>query len=219
MVKHIIISSSSLRNCPGLLGAKKKQVTYYISHHSKHYNYITVCIFKTPRTTVVNTCRLKRHIQLLTLWLPRPATFPGWTMHGRTRKQYISQFYNTSIFSAVRLDENRFTCQCETRQKGLKVSSFAFFFLLVAFKGHLGSEGVKQSQNLKKLTTLDACSRWVSGYRRLRLSVSCPRAVQKNMNCQLIDFLSTCFLLPRSATAHCQTLDSCTSRHTVSFLK
>ena len=46
-----------------------------------------------------------------------PFTAPGWKMHGCVFRQYIFLSCNTSIFSAMHLDKNPFTCQCESEEK------------------------------------------------------------------------------------------------------
>ena len=77
----------------------------------------------------------------LTPSLPQPVKFPGWKMRGRACKPYIFRSYNTSTFSAMRLDKNPFTRRCEKRmQKGVRVWDFALLWLV--FKWRHGSEGV-----------------------------------------------------------------------------
>ena len=52
-------------------------------------------------------------------------------MFGHACKQYIFRSCNTSTFSAVRLDENPFTCQCEKESKmapGFQISHFYWSF-------------------------------------------------------------------------------------------
>ena len=94
-------------------------------------------------------CRAKsltqfwRHRCVLTPSLPQSVKFPGWKMHGRACKECIFQSYSTSASNAVHFDENPFTYQVKRRQKGSRVSNFAL--LLVVFKWHHGSEGVKKT--------------------------------------------------------------------------
>ena len=94
-------------------------------------------------------CRAKsltqfwRHRCVLTPSLPQSVKFPGWKMHGRACKECIFWSCNTSASNAVHFDENPFTCQVKRRQKGSRVSNFAL--LLVIFKWHHGSEGVKKT--------------------------------------------------------------------------
>ena len=52
----------------------------------------------------------------LTSSLPQPVTFPGWMMHGRAFKSIFSGPI-TSVFNAMRFDENLSTCQCEKEEK------------------------------------------------------------------------------------------------------
>ena len=72
---------------------------------------------------------------LLTPSLPQPVKFLGWKMDGRTAPSGPN-------FDAVRFGENAFTCQAKRKRKGLTVSHFVL--LLVIFKWHQGSEGVKR---------------------------------------------------------------------------
>ena len=74
--------------------------------------------------------------------------FPGCKMHAHASRQRILRSSSTSAVSAMRLDENPFTCsqsggEKRRSQKGLRVSDFAL--LSVVFKWHHGSEGVKES--------------------------------------------------------------------------
>ena len=64
-------------------------------------------------------------------------------MDGRACKEYIFQSYNTSTFSAMRFDENPFTCQCEKENKkvsGFQISHFYWSFSsnTMAVKAYLG---------------------------------------------------------------------------------
>ena len=68
----------------------------------------------------------------------------------------------TAVFNAMCFDENPFTCRCEKRrQKGLRVSNVAL--LLVVFKWHHGSEGVKIDSFVLRLdcTTLPGNRFWL----------------------------------------------------------
>ena len=69
-------------------------------------------------------------------------------MQVRACKQYIFHSYNTSTFSAVRLDVNPFTCLCQKRkQKNLRVqiSHFQSSFSsdIVAVKGLTSTETLR----------------------------------------------------------------------------
>ena len=54
---------------------------------------------------------------VLTPSLAQPVKFPGLVMHGHICKQCFSVIYITSIFSAMRFDEDPFTCQPEKERK------------------------------------------------------------------------------------------------------
>ena len=58
----------------------------------------------------------------------------------RKKKEHIFRSCNTSIFNAIRFDEDHFTCQFEKENKKTRVLNYAL--LSVAFKEHHGSEGV-----------------------------------------------------------------------------
>ena len=76
---------------------------------------------------------------LLTPSLPQPVTFLSWKIDRRTCQQYIFPAYNTSVFSAFWW--NSFHMPVRKRKQGLKVSDFAL--LMIVFKWHHSSEGVK----------------------------------------------------------------------------
>ena len=62
-------------------------------------------------------------------------------MHACTCERYISRSYSASTVNAMRFHKNPFMLVLKRRQKGLSVSNLEF--LLVVFKWHPGSEGVK----------------------------------------------------------------------------
>ena len=83
--------------------------------------------------------------------LPQPVNVPGWKIHGSACKEYISGPI-ASTFNVLHFYDYSSTCQCNNnnnnnknrrRRKGLRVWNFAL--LLVVFKWHHGSEGVKHS--------------------------------------------------------------------------
>ena len=65
---------------------------------------------------------------LLAPLLPQPVKFPGWKMHTRTCKQYTFRSYNTSTFSAVRFDENPFTCLCNKEDEKAEGFQIWYFY-------------------------------------------------------------------------------------------
>ena len=77
----------------------------------------------------------------LTPSLSQLVKYPGWKMHGRACKQSIFRSYNTSIFSAMRLDEDPFTCQRKKKEDknadGFQISHFygSFSNDIMAVKG------------------------------------------------------------------------------------
>ena len=99
-------------------------------------------------------------------------------MHGRACAQTMFQSCNTATFNAIRFDENAFTCQCEKKRKKrrcLRVSNF--ILLLVVFKIHHGSEGVKPYKQIRfssfdrrKLSCLPLQKKiWLSSIDRVKL--------------------------------------------------
>ena len=94
--------------------------------------------FPSRLSVVVGSCsdtRLLRQVRgrggfvasILTPLLPQPVKFLAWKMDGRTCKQYIFQFYNTSAFNALHFDENPFTCQSKKKTERLKGFKFHTF--------------------------------------------------------------------------------------------
>ena len=76
----------------------------------------------------------------LTSSLPEPVKFPGWKMHECAYKQCIFGSCNTCTFSAMRLDEKSFTCQCKKEDKkaeGFQILHFHWSFSsdIMAVKG------------------------------------------------------------------------------------
>ena len=87
----------------------------------------------------------------LTTSLTQPLKFSGWICTDAPANSIFTGPL-TSILNAMHFDKNCFTYQLEKRkQKGLRVSNFAL--LLVAFKWHHGSEGVKRPQASVQLHT------------------------------------------------------------------
>ena len=77
----------------------------------------------------------------LTPSLHQHVKFLGWKMHRCACKQYIFWSYNTSTCNAMHFDGYLFTCQC--KNEGLRISDFTL--LLVGFKSHHVSEGIKDA--------------------------------------------------------------------------
>ena len=94
--------------------------------------------------------------------------------HARTRLQN-SMFFApiTFTFNAVHCDESPFTCQCENEDKGFRVSNFAL--LLVGFKRHHGSEGVKCYSNHKRHISYTRISNIVWEYYQPAKMINCSK--------------------------------------------
>ena len=84
-------------------------------------------------------------VSILTPSLPQPVKFPGWKKHGHACKQIIFRSYNFCI-NAIFWWKSFHMPVRRTKQKGLRVSNFAFS--LAIFKRHPGSEGVNEHVQL-----------------------------------------------------------------------
>ena len=73
----------------------------------------------------------------------KPVTFPGWKMHGHAYKQHILRSYNTSIFNAMRFDENpsRASAKKKAKRLGFPILNFCWLFSsdIMAVKGLMTS--------------------------------------------------------------------------------
>ena len=110
---------------------------------------------KTSQRTCYLLVLLKKKF-FLTPSLPQPVKFLGRKLQRHTHKQSIFCILKTSTFNAVFQWKSIHmpVAVRKRRQKQLRVSNFAF--LLVVFKWHRGSKGVKRRQNWLAAVTLQS---------------------------------------------------------------
>ena len=72
-------------------------------------------------------------------------------MHGRACKQYIFRF------SAMRFDENPFTCQCKKKKKKKKTKTKGYSFIFRTFSGSFKLHGSEAADVLQTVHPVFKC--------------------------------------------------------------